>query len=211
MTIALALVITGCVAAAAVLLMLALRRRSTEGGLFGLPATSHPESRDIRWIAWNGFPGAALGIIGTVFAIMTSFVLLLTLQDYSDARKTAISEARAATNLYLLSDVIRGDIGRELRGADICYARAVVVDEWPQLDDAEESPVAAHWGISMAKTLPHATVSSPKQSANYSAWLDAEERREEARFNRLDDARALIPPLLWIALIGTGALVIVGT
>ena len=175
--------------------MLIARRLAPDGGLLGTPEPNHS--------------GSVLAALGAGFAILTAFVLLLASQSYNGAKRSADTEARATQELFIASEIFASPERERLEGELVCYARAVVFDEWPLMAGQHESAAVDAWAFDLDHTTYDIDVRNPKESVAYAEWLDQMVVRDEAREERLQEAEPFVPTLLWIALVG-GAVVLIG-
>ena len=92
---------------AAITAKLLVRRRAPEGGWF----TDAPRS------------AGSLSVIGTMFAVMLAFVILLALQSYQRAREGTSVEAIAVSELYSVASVFESPTRDRLQGGGLLHAR----------------------------------------------------------------------------------------
>src|SRR5204862_169623 len=109
--------------------MLVIRRRAPDGSYF----------RDSQRAA------GALAVGGTIFAVVVGFVFLLAFQSYQNARTHSQDEALAALGLFNAAEHFPQPTQARLQGDDVCYARAVIDDEWPAMADERTSPLVDLW------------------------------------------------------------------
>src|SRR6476620_956309 len=111
-----ALVVAG-VTALAVTAMLLVRRRA--------PAGSDFEDGDRA--------AGVFGVLATGFAVLLGFVVFLAFESFDTSRSGAETEAQIVREQFetvqLFPKVVRARLSAEL----VCYARAVVHDEWPKM------------------------------------------------------------------------------
>lgn len=176
------------VAAVAVAVKLVVRRRAPEGGWF----TDLPRS------------AGTLSVIGTMFAVMLAFVILFSLQSYQRAREGSSIEAVAVTELHAVASVLPQPASDRLHGGLVCYARAVVNDEWPAMQDGHTSALVESWINTLHGDFAAADVRGARQEAAYAQWFDEEAQRREGRRERIAEASPFLPAPLWFAL-GMGA------
>jgi hypothetical protein len=174
--------------------MLVARRLAPEDGFFGAPEPNHT--------------GSVLAALGAAFAILTAFVLLLAFQSFLNAKRNADAEARASDEQYVLSRAFPDPTSQHLQNALICYARAVIYDEWPRMRRGHESAVVDYWVATLATEILKVPVRAGKDSVVYTEWFDRRSLREQGRRERLQEATPFVPPLLWMALIGGAALLV---
>lgn len=184
----LAPIVVVVVVVVAIAAKLLVRRRAPEGGWF----TDFPRS------------AGSLSLIGTMFAVMLAFVILFSLQSFQRAREGSSMEAVAVTELNSVADVFPPPTSGRLHGGLVCYARAVVNDEWPAMRDGHSSELVESWVDRLhddfATTVPH----EARQEAAYAQWFDQVAQRRDGRRERLAEAAPFLPIPMWFAL-GMGA------
>ncbi len=96
-----------------------------------------------------------------------------------------------------------------LQGQLICYARAVVRDEWPAMRENRESPLVETWISQFEATIDGVALGGERQRAAYEHWFDGAADRREGRRRRLAEAAPFVPPIVWLALVLGGLLIVV--
>jgi hypothetical protein len=169
---------------AAITIKLLVRRRAPDGGWF----TDLPRS------------AGTLSLIGTMFAVMLAFVILFALQSYQRARNGSSVEAIAVAELDSIAEVFQPPAGDRLHDGLVCYARAVVEDEWPAMRDGRSSDLVQSWidkvGHEFAIAEPHGV----REETAYAQWFDEQAQRREGRRERLAEASPQVPLPLWFVL-----------
>jgi hypothetical protein len=172
------------VAAAAVTAKLLVRRRAPVGGWF----TDPPRS------------AGTLSLIGTMFAVMLAFVILFALQSYQRARNGSSVEAIAVAELDSIAQAFEPPLSDRLHGGLVCYARAVVDDEWPAMRNSRSSDLVQSRidkvGGDFASAEPHGA----REENAYAQWFDEQAQRRDGRRERLAEATPLVPLPLWLVL-----------
>jgi hypothetical protein len=148
------------------------------------------------------------GVTGTGFAVLLAFVIFLSFSSYDRARDKASTEAVAVTELFSTAKLFSPGTGRQLHGELICYARAVIRDEWKTMRHGRGSPVVEDWLLRIERTIGGLQLRGEKQRVAYDHWFDESAERREGRRGRLSEAESLVPPLVWLALLLGGALII---
>lgn len=192
MSLLLACLIIAAATAAAVGVILLVRRFAPPGGFF----TDSDRAAGV------------FGVTGTGFAVLLAFVIFLAFSSYDRAREKASLEAVAVSQLYRLAKVFPPASQRELEGELICYARAVVGDEWSTMRDERPSPVVDAWLTRIEQTIDGIRLRTDNERVAYDHWFDQMAERREGRRGRLAEASPLVPSLVWLALILGGVLVI---
>lgn len=176
------------VVAAAITIKLLVRRRAPMGGWF----TDSPRS------------AGTLAVIGTLFAVILAFVIFLALQNYQRARQASSEEAIAITELHSVAAVFQAPTRDHLQGGLVCYARAVIEDEWPAMTEGRSSERVQSWIDRLSGEFSSAEPHGPRQEAAYAQWFDEQAQRREGRRERLAEATPMVPLSLWFVL-GIGA------
>jgi hypothetical protein len=185
----LAPIIVVVVVTLAVTAKLLVRRRSPEGGWFADPPRS----------------AGSLSVIGTMFAVMLAFVILFSLQSFQHAREGASIEAISVTELSAVASVFPPPANTDLRGDLVCYARAVIHDEWPAMRDGHASELVESWIDRLYSDFSVVAPQEARHDAAFAQWFDEVSERRDGRRERLAEAGPSLPMPLWFAL-GIGAL-----
>ena len=154
-------------------------------------------------------PSASVfGVLGTAFAVILAFVILLALQSYHNARQMAAQEAVAVTQLYRTSALLPAPAASVLLGELRCYGRAVAEDEWSIMEDGRESALVQRSLDEMGLAIASVTPSDTREGTAYGQWFERDTDRREGRRGRLIEAQPLVPAFLWIVLALSAVLVV---
>jgi Protein of unknown function (DUF4239) len=148
------------------------------------------------------------GVTGTGFAVLLAFVIFLSFSSYERAREKASIEAVAISQLLRTARLFSPDTRQQLQGLLICYARAVVHDEWDTMRDGRESLLVNDWLARIERTVEGIQLTTDGQRVAYDHWFQQAAERREGRRGRLDQAEPLVPWLVWLALILGGLLIV---
>jgi hypothetical protein len=187
-----ALAVVG-VTAVAVAIMLLVRSRAPAGGYF----------------ADGDRAAGVFGVLATGFAVLVGFVVFLAFESFDTSRSGAEAEARIVAQQFETAQFLPVAVRRKLSGEVVCYARAVVYDEWPRMVSDTLGDDINPWGVAMFRTLQTTEPRSASEQTAYSKWFDQRSDRENARADRTHGAEGVIPTTLWIVLF-LSALVIFG-
>lgn len=162
-------------------------------------------------ITHNDVAGPVLTIIGTVLAVMMSFMVVGVWQEYDGAAATAQNEASALSDLYHLAATFPQPVRRQTQDAVNRYIGLVINREWPEMqsggEDARADRAAYEIGGILADWRP-ATAGQQEikaQAMSYTSTL------WDARRNRILANRQGIPIVLWATMLFTGLVTIVFT
>jgi hypothetical protein len=152
--------------------------------------------------------GWVFAFCGVLYALVIGFVLAFALEGYQGAESDAGIEAESVTALSREATLFNADsrdrIGHEL----ICYARAVIWDEWPKLSDGETSEVATAATDRLIQTLGGLGRSNPGDAALANS-LDRMRVLEDARASRILKSDQYLPSMFWVFMI-VGGLMLTG-
>jgi hypothetical protein len=186
---ALVVVVTSTLAIGALLLV---RRRAPEGSYFN-----------------DGDRAAGVfGVLATGFAVLLGLVVVLAFTSYDESRTGAETEAITVAQQYEVAHLLPPAAGRSLAAELVCYARSIVHQEWPRMENGTQTDTVNPWGISLFRTLRTADPQTPTEEVAYAKWLDQRLDRETARNARIHGAAGVIPGPLWIVLFVIAALII---
>jgi hypothetical protein len=146
--------------------------------------------------------------LGTAFAVLLAFVVLEAFGSFNDARTGAESEATALVELSRNSEFFSRADREPFAGRLICYARAVIDDEWPAMRDGERSEVVQSWVEGLGRAFRQFEVRRPTQEAAFLQLLEQEANRVEGRRARLSEATRDLPAPVWFILALGAALTI---
>lgn len=191
------------VLAAAAIVLLAVA--GAVGVMLGLRATRAPEG---GWFSDSDRAAGVFGVLGTGFAVVLGFVVFLAFESYGGAKEAAENEAVAVIEMFESSRLFDATDRDTVEADLVCYARAVIHDEWDRMEDSERSPSVEDWIRQIQRHSERVRVKDEKAAAAYALLLDQTSERERARSARLLEARHVLPPLLWFMLLMGGGIVI---
>ncbi len=186
------LIILG-VATVAIAAMLLVRRNAPEGSYF--------EDGDRA--------AAVFGVLATGFAVLIGFVVFLSFESYDTSRSGAEAEAQIVTQQFETAQFLPIAVRRQLSGELVCYARAVVHQEWPQMKTGVLGNAINPWGVAMFRTIQGVEPKLASEQTAYDKWFDQRSDREIARADRTHGAEGVIPAPLWIVLFISAVIIFV--
>jgi hypothetical protein len=185
--------IVAAAAAAAVGLMYTVRRRSSVDHFFVEVER-----------------GAGIfAFLGTAFAVLLAFVVLEAFESFNAAKDGAEEEATTVVQLSRTAEFFPPAERDPIEGVLICYGRGVIHDAWPAMKHGHRSEVVQTWVNRLEKGLHHLQPETPAQQAAFLQLLEQQDKRTDARRERLSEANRALPAPAWFVL-GLGALVTVG-
>lgn len=163
--------------------------------------------------AHNEVAGSAIGVVGTIYAVLLAFIAVAVWEDFEKAGALVETEANLVGNLYRDTVGLPDPLATELRHTLFVYAETVVQDEWPALSDGRVEDEAGwqlldRFHLSLAKFRP----TDPGFQAIESQMIQSLNALYDARRGRFRAAKQGLPPILWWNLIaGAGLTILFGT
>jgi hypothetical protein len=157
-----------------------------------------------------------LGVVAAVFGLLLAFVIVIAYQNFLSAQANVSAEADALAAIVRDSTAFPNRGGTNVRAAVGAYVRAVVDDEWPQMRNGRESPLAVTDLDGIASAFQTAKTSTHEQTAFYD---DAVTQLNDALTARRDRLKAvsgglpfdIVVLLLFSAFVIVGYAVLVGS
>jgi hypothetical protein len=106
------------VAALAIAAMLLVRRGAPDGSYF--------EDGDRA--------SGIFGVLATGFAVLIGFVVFLSFESFDTSRSGAEAEARTVVQQFETAQFLPIAVRARISGDLVCYARAVIYQEWPRME-----------------------------------------------------------------------------
>src|SRR5436309_7729892 len=128
---------------------------------------------------------AAVNVAGTVLAVLIGFVFLISFQSYINARSAAGDEASAISGLFHTAEAFPNADRNRLEGDTICYGRAVIENEFPDLAKGETSPVVDGWVQRIEYGFERVRIAGLAGSGAEQNWFSQSDARQKARQGRL--------------------------
>lgn len=152
-------------------------------------------------ITHNDVAGPIMTTIGTVLAVLLTFMVVTMWQEYDSAAQGAASEAGELADLYHESYALPANTGAPIRSDILSYIRLVVADEWPLMRRGSQRISAnkiAHDIVNRAELYP--PVTPGQQNAQMDALSHAHNFLD-ARRARLFNNQQSVPGLIWMMMI----------
>ena len=150
-----------------------------------------------------------LGVVAALFGLLLAFIIVIAYQNYGDTQSSVSSEADALAAIVRDSATFPQAAGDEVRRAVGSYVRIVVDEEWPRMQDGDESARAWAAVDGVFTALQAVEPDSARTEAFYDDAVRQLNAALEARRDRLDDAEAGLPWVIVVLLL-VGSLVILG-
>jgi hypothetical protein len=149
------------------------------------------------------------GAISVTFGVIIGFSAYLVLNKYTTSQTTVVNEASDVRALYYLAGQFPQAQRDQIQDLATSYARAVVDEEWPLMEQGQASPRAAELNQQITKSVNGFEPSTSPEQALYSQALQRDHELNQNRAIRLLYASKGLPPILWFVLGVLAAMIIV--
>jgi hypothetical protein len=163
-----------------------------------------PERRERH----NDVAGFIYAVLGVAYAVLLAFVAIAVWQDYKTAQTNVESEAHELAGVYFLASRLPEPDRSRIQDLVRMYARVVVEEEWPMMEQGQTSPRAdslvRQLRLKLLKFDPH----TKGEQVLYERGLTQLHDAVDARRSRLLEVREGIPHLLWVVLVVGGVITV---
>ena len=164
-----------------------------------------PQSDDV---SHNDVAGPIISTVGTIFAVILSFMLVSVWQQYDQAGATVVQEASAVTDLYHAAENFPEPTRTQLQTALRAYTNAIVADEWPAMRVGNVSRKAAQAAYGVFGIIVRYNPSTNAQQALQQDAINLANTFVDGRRDRLFDNQSGIPLIFWIGMLLLSAITI---
>ena len=156
----------------------------------------------------NEVAGFIYAVVGVIYAVILAFVVVVVWEQFSDARQAVREEAGEIGDLYRDASLLPDSTRLALQKGLAHYAHTIVHDEWLMMAEGEESRTTS----SALRILWH-HVQSFRPNGDYeqtlfATMIDRLDRMSVDRRLRLLSSEDAVPSLMWVLLIGGGAITV---
>jgi Protein of unknown function (DUF4239) len=164
-----------------------------------------PQSDDM---SHNDVAGPIISTVGTILAVILSFMLVSVWQQYDQAGATVVQEASAVADLYHAAGNFPEPTQSQLRVALRSYTNAIINDEWPAMRGGKASATAAKASFGLLGIIIRYNPSSNAQQALQQDAIGFVNTLVDARRDRLFDNQSGIPIIFWVGMLLLSAITI---
>jgi hypothetical protein len=159
-------------------------------------------------VTHNDVAGPIMTTIGTVLAVLMSFMVVTVWQAYDTAAQVANNEAADLSDLYHLMIALPPDVRHPIRDDIYRYFQIVVHDEWPLMREGQYSNEAQVLSIAIVHRV---ATFIPQNAGQQNLQADAIVRAHaffDRRRDRLFNNQQTVPGLVWIMMLFVAAITI---
>jgi hypothetical protein len=146
----------------------------------------------------NDVAGPIIATVGTILAVILSFLLVTVWQEYDGVAATVVQEERAVADLFRLSDHLREPASTTLRLLMRSYVNEVVNREWPDMRRGESSQTARKEILDTIAVLSAYEPKTTGEATLQDHALTLATTIADARRSRLFANQQGIPMFFWI-------------
>lgn len=148
-------------------------------------------------VSHNDVAGPIVGTIGTILAVVLSFLLIGNWQEYDAAGGTMAQEASSVADVYHSAEFFPPSIRTRLRDECKAYVAAIVNDEWPAMRQGGRSTAATKASLAILATVAQYQPQTQAQQTLQQSVLGYVNQVEDNRRTRLFDNEQGIPIVFW--------------
>jgi hypothetical protein len=156
----------------------------------------------------NDVAGFIYAVLGVAYAVLLAFMLIAVWQDYNTAQTNVESEAHELAGVYFLASQLPEPQRTHVQDLARTYARVVVEQEWPKMEQGQTSPRADSLIRQLRLKLLEFDPRTRGEQVLYERGLTDLHNTIDARRSRLLEVREGIPNLLWIVLVLGGVITV---
>jgi hypothetical protein len=149
----------------------------------------------------NDVAGPIVATVGTVLAVMLSFMVVTMWQEYDQAAGVVATEAGEIADLYHEARALTPSTRDAIRGGLKIYVAQLVDDEWPLMRSGRISETAR---ATLFRVVDAVEGFDPRTMAQQNAQADAITHAHnilDARRARLFANAQAVPPILWTMMV----------
>jgi hypothetical protein len=163
--------------------------------------------RGDRLVHDSGRAGGFYNLVGTAFAVLLAFVVLVSFQSYNAAKGGAELEAVAVVELFTTAEFLPPHDRDAYQSQLACYARAAAA-EWPLMAKNERNPAVAVWEDRLLAAAAGFDLDDASDQTAFGQLLVEDDRRAAGRRERLSEAAPVVTAPVWTTLLIGGLIVI---
>jgi len=156
--------------------------------------------------------GFIIGIVGTIYAVLLAFMVVVEWTKYQDASTLVTTEANLLGDISRMAESLPNDQRKQVLTELRDYAQLVTEKEWPalangQADDKTTDMLNNLWRSYVIEMKP----STPQDITLYGESLKRLNDLSDTRRLRINTSRDTVPYVLWALLIGGGVMTVAFT
>ncbi len=159
-------------------------------------------------ITHNDVAGVILTMLGTILAVMMSFMVVGVWQQYDAAGQNTQTEASALSDLHHIASALPQPTRKQIQTGVDRYISLLLSDEWPLMKRGAESLRAYEAAYQIQDVVTSFRPPTLQASLVQAQALTYTSRFLDARRQRMRDNITGIPNVLWSAMLAVGVITI---
>jgi len=157
----------------------------------------------------NEVAGFIYAVIGVVYAVLLGFAAITVWERYDRAQASVEQEANDLADLYRDAETFPGDVRTQLARQIRDYVQLAVEKEWPAMAGGKSSPEVWDAYTQLWRTYYQFSPGTDQEKTWYSQSLTKlNDLGDQRRMRLLISRMGSVPVMMWVALLGTGAITI---
>jgi hypothetical protein len=157
----------------------------------------------------NEVAGFIYAVLGVVYAVLLGFAAITVWERYDRAQASVAQEANDLADLYRDAQTFPSDTRAKLGSQIRDYVRLTVEKEWPAMADGKSSPEVWDAYLRLWRTYYQFAPGTDQERTWYSQSLTKlNDLGDQRRMRLLMSRIGSVPAMMWVALLGTGAITI---
>lgn len=156
----------------------------------------------------NEVVGPILGVIGTVYAVILAFIVIVTWENHDITKQNIDKEIGKLASLSINADAFQQPMKQELRDAIRQYIDSIVKDDWKALRVGEASPATAEALHKIVRTCAAYKPENKTEEIFLDQSISRVDELYELRRKRQLDSSSGVDPILWMVLILGGVITV---
>jgi len=149
----------------------------------------------------NDIAGFMFSPLGTIFAVLLAFIVVITWQDFDKAEDVTINEANCIAALYRDATPFPAEFRAELKSELTNYVKAIINEEWQTMARGQRSINAQKMQEELWKLYSGYQPKNETQKIFFAESVKKLNQASEMRRQRIVYASTGINPLLYFVLI----------
>jgi H+/Cl- antiporter ClcA len=157
----------------------------------------------------NEVAGFIYAAIGVVYAVLLGLAAITVWERYDRAQASVEQEANDLADLYRDAETFPSDVRTQLKDQIREYVRLTVQKEWPAMAVGKSSPEVWDAYVQLWRTYYQFSPGTDQEKTWYSQSLTKlNDMGDQRRMRLLTSRMGSVPYMMWVALLGTGAITI---
>ena len=159
----------------------------------------------------NDIAGFMFSPLGTIFAVILAFVVVITWQDFDKAQDVTVNEANCIAALYRDATPFPAAFRAELKSELTSYVKSIINEEWQMMAKGQRSVNAQKMQEELWKLYSGFQPKNETQKIFFAESVKKLNQAAEMRRQRIIYASSGINPLLYFVLIAGSFIIIAFT